>query len=84
MAYARIDPQIGYIQGMNIICSVLLYHKLDVYQAVQILKFLMISCNFRQVFIKDFEFAHKISQNLLQSLKYRCSDIYRHLVKIKL
>lgn len=54
MSYARIDPQIGYIQGMNIICSVILYHKLDIYQCVQILKFLMISCNLRKIYLNDF------------------------------
>lgn len=44
MAYARIDPQVGYVQGMNIVCSILLYHNLNIYDCVQVLRFLMISC----------------------------------------
>lgn len=83
MAYARVDPQIGYVQGMNIICSVLLYHCLDIYECIQIFKFLMITCNLRQIFLNDFEFAHRLSQNLTQCLKYRCSDLHRHLVQNK-
>lgn len=83
MAYARVDPQIGYVQGMNIICSVLLYHCLDIYECIQIFKFLMITCNLRQIFLNDFEFAHRLSQNLTQCLKYRCSDLHRHIVHIK-
>jgi hypothetical protein len=31
MAYARLDPEIGYVQGMNIICSILLYHNFNIY-----------------------------------------------------
>lgn len=80
MTYAKIDPQIGYIQGMNIVCSVLLYHDLDIYNCIQVMKFLMIACGFRQVYLSDFELAHKLSASLAQALKYRCSDLYRHLV----
>lgn len=80
MAYARVDAQIGYVQGMNIVCSVLLYHELDINSCVQVMKFLMIACGFRQVYLHDFELAHKLAASLTQALKYRCSDLHRHLV----
>lgn len=50
MAYAKIDPEVGYVQGMNIICSVLVYHNhnhnhnLNIYECIQVLRYLMINC----------------------------------------
>ena len=47
---------------------------------MQALKFLMLNCGFRQVYLREFEFAYKLIDNLIQALKYRCYDLYRHLV----
>lgn len=81
ISYARMDPQIGYVQGMNIVCSVLLFHNLNVGECVQAFKYLMLACGFRQVYLFDFEFAHKLTANLVQALKFRCYDLHRHLVQ---
>jgi hypothetical protein len=80
MAYARLDPEVGYVQGMNIVCSVLLYHSANMSDCVQVLKFLMVACEFRKVYLSDFAFAHRLSNSLTHALKYRCSDLHRHLV----
>ena len=64
MAYARVDPEIGYVQGMNIICSVLIYHGNSLDQCILIFKFLMIGCRFRDIFMNNFKLAFELTHNL--------------------
>jgi hypothetical protein len=40
----------------------------------------MVSCEFRKIYVDDFAYAHKLAVNFIQTLKYRCADLYRHLV----
>lgn len=59
------DPEVGYVQGMNILCSVLLYHSLDVGECLQVLRFFMGACGFRQAYLQEFEFAYRLCERLL-------------------
>ena len=72
----------GYVQGMNIISSIIIYHgQNNIDESLQILKFLMQEKHFRDLYINDFELANKLAATAVHTLKLRCNDLYRHIVR---
>ena len=74
---------------MNIICSVILFHNHGgngndgsegVAGCVQVLKYLMIGCGFRQVYLGDFSLGYRLAGEVVELMKKRCFDLYQHLV----
>lgn len=85
MGYSAHDQELGYIQGMNIISSVLIYHNspfATVNESLEILKFLMFDKKYRELYLNDFELAHKISNSIVNTLRVKCHDLYRHIVEL--
>ncbi len=81
MSYARLDPEIGYVQGMNIICSVIIFHGSSFDQCQQVFQFIMMGCEFRKLLQGQFEFGYRITDALLNFLKSRCYDLFAHIVE---
>ena len=45
--YAKIDKEVGYVQGMNMIGCVFVYHGKNMYECDELMRFLMVICNSR-------------------------------------
>lgn len=82
MAYAGYDREVGYVQGMNIIASVLIYHASTTSESFSNFVYLMADRRFRDIYLKDFELANRLAESISLTLKTRCNDLYRHIVLI--
>jgi hypothetical protein len=95
MAYAGLDPEVNYVQGMNNIVSALLFHlheynfqsrsesygeKTDVELLVfHVLVYIMRELNWRDIFRKDFKKIKHISEVLEYKLDERNKDLLDHI-----
>ena len=78
------DPEIGYVQGMNMIASVLVFHGKHITECVELFRYLMLICGFRDLYLKEFGLAYRCADTVVRSLNLRCHDLYRHLVWVLL
>lgn len=66
---------------MNMITSVLVFHGKNVGECVELLRYLMVVCGFRDVYLGEFGLAYRCAEVVVRSLNVRCHDLYRYLVR---
>ena len=79
MGYCKLDSEIGYVQGMNIVASVMVYHTCSAFEALKLFQLLMKQINLRQIYASDLTFGSKVAVVLVEELKRWAFDLYSHL-----
>lgn len=77
--YARFDSNVGYVQGMNIIGSIVIYHSICSITANELFKHLMQTAGLRKIYLNDLSFGQNLNKELMKELKYISFDLYTHL-----
>jgi hypothetical protein len=76
--YAKIDPDVGYVQGMNIIASIIIYHSVCSATGYEVFLHLMQSAGLRKIYLNDLGYVKDISKSLFAELKHISFDLYTH------
>lgn len=63
--YCKIDWEIGYVQGMNIVASIIVFHATNSFEALKVLELLMRQMNLRQIYASDLSFGFKVASGLV-------------------
>lgn len=78
LGYCRLDWQVGYVQGMNIVASVVVYHSTGSYEALKVFQLLMRQMDLRSVYLGDLSFGAKVATRLMKELERLAFDLYSH------
>lgn len=84
IAYAQLDAEVGYVQGMNFVAAALVYHSRNSYDALKVFSYIMKDCGYRKLFLGDLSFGRKVAGRLVQDLRRLVYDLYSHLVHLHL
>ena len=84
VAYAQLDSEVGYVQGMNFVAAVLVYHSRTSYEALNVFTYIMKLCGYRKLFLGDLSYSRKLAGRLTQDLRRLVYDLYVHLVFVPL
>jgi len=82
IGYARLDCEVGYVQGMNFIAAALVYHSRSSFEALKVMEQLMRKYGFRKILLKDLAMSHLVSKRCLYELKRLAFDLYNHFVHL--
>lgn len=78
-AYAALDPEVGYCQGLSFIAGILLIHvNNDEEKAFRLLEFLLVDLNFREQYKPDMMQLQKHMYQLTRLLNKHLPDLYLH------
>ena len=83
LTYHQIDPEVGYMQGMNIVASIVVYHSRSVSESVEVFAMVMRKCNLREIYIEELSHARKHCHKIMILLRNKCNDLYVHLMERK-
>lgn len=79
-AYAILDRQVGYCQGLSFIVGILLLHVNNSEEnAFYLLKYLMIDLNLREQYKPDMKGLQKFMYQFSRLLYEECPQLYKHL-----
>ena len=79
MAFAKYDPNIGYVQGMNFIVGALLYHcpeEIAFWLFVELIEV----HEMREIYLPNFPGLYKHTQRLNKLLHENLNNVYKHFV----
>ena len=76
--YSIYERQVDYVQGMNLIASVLLYHIKDAEKCFWVLVDVMERQEFLEIYLNDFDKLKYYIKLLIKLVKYRINDLYEH------
>lgn len=86
--YSKYDPEIGYVQGMNVILSGLLYHIKEEEPTFWVFAKLMKRLEIRTLYLKsisnsdaDFEVVYLHVAVIRKCLEMNINDLYHHLMR---
>lgn len=65
ICYAKLDREVGYVQGMNFIAAALVYHARNAFETLKVMDHLMRCCGFRKILLKDLAMSHLVSQRCM-------------------
>jgi hypothetical protein len=66
IGHCKIDWETGYVQGMNVVASVIVYHSTGSYEALKVMELLMGQMNLRQVYASDLSFGSRVALALVE------------------
>ena len=78
--YCALNSGVGYVQGMNLIAALLVYHCPSSNEALQVLAFLMRGCGLRGLFLGQLEGAGVLARQLERDMRTSARDLQLHLV----
>jgi hypothetical protein len=80
--YSIYDMQTDYVQGMNLIASVLLYHIKDPEQSFWVFVDLMERREFKEIYLHVFAKLQYYIDLLIRLIKYKINDLYEHFLDL--
>ena len=75
-----LDPQLGYVQGMNIIAAAIVYHSKSVLEALQVIDFVMNVLGYKRIYVNDMKRCKELAGKTVQLVKHYCYDMYNYVV----
>lgn len=75
------DPEVGYVQGMNLYAAIIVSHMKDITKSFIFIKEIMLYGNFRKLYINNFKGLKQKAEELLhRHIKLLMRDLYDHFV----
>lgn len=83
--YAVVDPEVGYVQGMNLLCGAVAFHMKDISSCFIFFKEIMFYGKLREFYLDNFSSLSQELEDLFhRQLKLLNMPLYDFLVKIVL
>lgn len=67
--YSKLDEEVGYVQGMNMIAACIVYHSTNFSDSLILMHSLMKSHNLRSIYLKDLSLSYEMSKKLVLQLR---------------
>ena len=79
VGYAELDPEVGYVQGMNFVAATLVYHAMNPEKALKMMAYIMKKCGYRKLFLGDLSLGRTIANEFYSDLRRLVYNLYEHL-----
>ena len=79
IAYANLDTEVGYVQGMNYVSAMLLMHIQDEEKVFWCLTHLLHRQNYRSIYMEEMPKLMDLIEIIEKKMKKEYAHIYKHL-----